>query len=132
MTSRGGLYFRRPHTFELKNFRWGAWDIAINLLSIVLVIIGLVGIQKKSPLLFRFLTASVVGNIGWWISTVIMLHIKAAGFTVPDAAAVIVTITIVLLLAFFGLYFFYCLESLCFTLQKERHEEEPAEVVFHL
>ena len=82
--------------------------------------------------MLRFFTASVVANIGWWISTVILLHIKADGFTVPKAAAIFITIAIVLLLVFFGLYFAYCLESLCFTIQKERNEEEPAEVTSFL
>ena len=112
-------------------FRWGPPDIIVNLLSIVLIIVGLIGVQKKNPFLARFLTVSVVGRIFWWICDVLLLHIYADGFTVSDAAAFFITTLVVLILAFVGLYFAYCLESLCFKLQQERKEEEPGEVAFY-
>ena len=65
------------------------------------------------------------------ISWCILLHAKADDFSMPEEAAIIVTILFVLLLAALGFYLFYTLESLCFTLQREREEEEEdAEVTF--
>ena len=65
------------------------------------------------------------------ISWFILLHAKADDFAIPKEAAIIVTILFVLLLAALGFYLFYTLESLCFTLKREREEEgEDAEVTF--
>ena len=47
----------------------------------------------------------------------------------PEEAAIIVTILLVILFFGLGFYLFYTLESLHFTLQRER-EEEDAEVTF--
>ena len=98
----------------------------MNLILTGLALTGIVGIYKKRTLLVRFLTATVIWNLIWGICWLLIWCANADDFTIPKEAAMIVTCLLILLFFGLGVYFFYTLESLCFTLKREIEEEEDS------
>ena len=101
----------------------GGLGIAINVLSAISAVLGVIGIQKKIPLLVR-IWAFVLGfYLGWWAAWVIILAMFAKGFTVSTAVAATVTV-ISVLICMLSLYFVVALFSFANTLRTEEKEEQ--------
>ena len=102
---------------------WGGLEIAINSLSAILAILGIVGTLKKTPLLVRLFSVGVGGYLGYWAARIIFTAMTAHDFTLSSGVAwtmsILLSLALLVLLAILGYFLAY---SFYLKLQKEKEE----------
>ena len=107
---------------------WGGLEIVINALSAILAILGIVGTQKRTPLLLRLFSVGVGVYLAYWAARVIFLAKFSQDFTLSDGVAWAVTILLAIALVVFLTILANSLAySLYLKLRKEK--EEAAQVI---
>merc|ERR1711874_137474 len=103
----------------------GGFAIAISLLSLLLAIVGLVGILRRTPLLVYLYACGVSFTIGFWIGAIFSLAIWADDYIISAGLTWKWTLTIALMVAVgFLFYFHLCIKSFYLELCKEKEEEQ--------
>ena len=118
------------YIFEKTTEDWEYWakrkcgvDLALCLLSLILAIVGLVGVLKRKPTLVLCLVCAVWGYIGFWIGKIFGTAAFCDDFTISPGLAW--TLTIALGIALVVLFYFpICVESLYYKLRKEEKEKQ--------
>ena len=109
---------------------YGGVDIAFSLLSLVLTIIGLVGVLKRKPVLVALLFLGVCVFNGLWIGTILSPAINSVDFTISSGLAW--TLTIASLFVIIGVLFYLsvCVYALYLKLGKEKKDAQQVTKTF--
>ena len=107
---------------------WVKWNgglaIAFGLLSLLLTIIGLVGLQKRKPILVYILECGVALSLGPWYFNILDPVFRSDDFTISTGLAWTLTIVASVIVFAINFYFSTCVHSLYLKLRKEEKEEQ--------
>ena len=104
----------------------GGLGIAVNAMSAISAMLGVIGIKKKIPLLVRIWAFGLGFYLGWWAAWSIILAMFAKDFSVSTEVAAAVTVLSVAVCAA-SFFFVYALFTLAPTLRREEKENQVRE-----
>ena len=108
----------------------GGFQIAFSLISLILAIIGLVGVLKRKSILVHSLVYGGACYIGVWTANILFYFaIYSDDFTISPGLAWTLTIALVIATVFL-FYFPYCVLSLALKLHKKKKEEKVSHKPF--
>ena len=102
--------------------KWKAGFLAFSLISLLMNIIGLVGVQKRKPILVYILCCGVGLCHGLWAITILDKAFESNDFTIPTGLVWTLTIIASVIAILFSFYFAICVYSLYLKLRKEEKE----------
>ena len=112
------IFERTPEDWEKQMKLAGGVAIAISLLSLLLAIVGLIGIWRRTPILVYFYSLGVSCYIGFWIGTIFGLAISADDFIFSYGLGWSLTIALIIATSL-SFYFPLAIYSLFLKLRKE-------------
>ena len=102
--------------------KWKAGYLAFSLISLLMNIIGLVGVQKRKPILVYILCCGVGLCHGLRVATILGSAFESDDFTIPTGLVWTLTIIASVIAILFSFYFAICVYSLYLKLRKEEKE----------
>ena len=112
------IFEKTPEDWEKHMKLAGGVAIAISLLSLLLAIVGLIGIWRRTPILVYFYSLGVSCYIGFWIGTIFGLAISADDFIFSYGLGWSLTIALIIATSL-SFYFPLAIYSLFLKLRKE-------------
>ena len=119
-----GFYILERNTEGWEHWaKWNGVDVAISLFSLILTIVGLVGVLKRKSSLVVCLVCGLVCYHAFWIGNIFWTAVICDDFAMSPGLAWTLTIALVIALVVL-LYLPICVESLYFKLRKEEKEKQ--------
>ena len=118
------IYEKTPEDWEKQMKLAGGAAIATSILTLLLAVVGLIGIWRRTPILVYFYAIGVSCYIGFWIGTILGLAITAddfifsygLGWTLTIALIIVASLSFYFPLAIYSLFLKLCKEQVAFYL----------------